>query len=171
MPATESAQTGLASTTRSEFAELVQQHHRDLLRLAYGMCGDRTLAEDAVQATWEKAWRGLPTLREPTRLRNWLLTIAANEVRRQLRRQRLRRVLEPLGRVDAPEASLPDAPHYDLAVALKTLGVRDRQLLSLKYGVGLTSEEIGTQLGISASGVRVRLQRVLVHLRQEVSRD
>jgi RNA polymerase sigma factor (sigma-70 family) len=161
--------TELASGAREEFAGLVELHHADLMRLTYGMCGDRDLADDAVQAAWQMAWRALPTLRDPERVRNWLITIAANEVRRQLRRRRLRTLLEPMWRSQSYEAQTTDPQHLDLASALRRLSERDRRLLAMRYAIGLNSEEIGGQLGLSPSGVRVRLQRLLIRLREELS--
>ena len=39
------------------FTELVERHHRDLQRVAYVICRDPALAEDAAQAAWTIAWR------------------------------------------------------------------------------------------------------------------
>ena len=39
------------------FTELVARHHPDLLRVAYVICRDAALAEDAAQAAWAIAWR------------------------------------------------------------------------------------------------------------------
>lgn len=47
------------------FARLVQAHHADLARVAYIICGDPDLGEEAAQAAWAIAWRKLATLREP----------------------------------------------------------------------------------------------------------
>ncbi|HSM38592.1 MAG TPA: sigma factor-like helix-turn-helix DNA-binding protein, partial [Candidatus Limnocylindrales bacterium] len=92
----------------------------------------------------------------------------ANQVRRSLRRRRLRDVLHGQLR-PLPDQGEVDPRHVDLATALRRLQLRDRQLVALRYGLGLTSEEIGEQLGLSASGARVRLRRVLARLRKELS--
>lgn len=150
-----------------EFAQLVERYQPALMRLAYGMAGDRLVAEDAVQGCWHAAWRSRDQI-DPARMRGWLFTVTANEVRRQLRRQRLRNVLR--GRLrPPPPAGEADPRHVDLATAVQRLGLRDRQLIALRYGLGLTSQEIGAQLGLSPSGTRVRLQRVLARLRTELS--
>ncbi len=153
-----------------EFEQLVGRYHVDLMRLALVMCGDRALAEDAVQACWQAAWRSRGQIRDPSRIGAWLRAVTANEVRRQLRRQRLRSLLH--GRLRPPEPIPPvDPRHLDLTRALATLDVQDRQLLALRFGLGLMSAEIGEQLGISASAARVRLHRVLARLRAELGDD
>ena len=44
----------------------------------------------------------------------------------------------------------------------------DRTLLGLRYVAGFDATEIGVAMGMSASGVRTRLSRVLDRLRTEV---
>ena len=40
------------------FARIVAAHHDDMARVAYVMCGDVDLAQEAVQSAWTKAWTG-----------------------------------------------------------------------------------------------------------------
>ena len=57
----------------------------------------------------------------------------------------------------------------DLGRAYGQLASRDRQILGLRFGIGLTSEEISPLVGLSASGVRVRTARLLSRLKKELS--
>jgi RNA polymerase sigma-70 factor (ECF subfamily) len=154
---------------QAAFVRLVETHQGDLFRLAYVICGDREQAADVAQSAWQAAWDQLDDLRDPSAVRSWLLTITANQARRQLRRSRLRRLLEPRAAATINRHQADLNVDLDLAAALARLAPRDRQLVALRYLVGLTSEEIGPQVGLSASGVRVRLARVLRRLREELS--
>lgn len=156
------------------FARIVAAYHGDMLRVAYGICGDRDLAQDAVQAAWLVAWRKLSTLRDADRLRPWLVAVAANEARHVVRRQRA--VVEidldherhdPQG----PDADDPpgDIRRVDLVNAVQRLKPDERSLLALRYGADLDSSEIGPLLGLSASGVRARLARLMGRLRKELA--
>lgn len=153
------------------FARIVAAHHEDMARIAYFVAGDLDVAADAEQAAWAIAWRRLGTLRDPARLKAWLMSVAANEARQIMRSQRRRTVRELV--IDGP-ASSPDPDRsalMDLANALGDLDYRDRTLIGLRYIAELDSEAIGRELGLSASGVRVRLHRLLGRLRMELGDD
>jgi len=125
-----------------------------------------------VQAAWPLAWRRLGSLRDPERLRPWLVSIAANEARQLLRRERRRRVVEIRVGDSAITTTADDrAGLADLSVALGRLAPDDRALLALRYVADLSSDEIGRALGMSASGARSRLERLLARLRTELRDD
>ena len=161
------------------FARIVAAHHDDMTRVCFVVCGDADLAHEAVQAAWPHAWQKMTTIRDPQRLRPWLISIAVNETK-QLVRKRGRRMLreiaidaETSGDVAAPARSDPAsrAAEMDLANALAGLGEADRVIVGLRYAAGLTSAEIATIVGMSAGGVRARLARLLDRLRKELDDD
>jgi len=156
------------------FTRLVETFHADMARLAYFVCGgNRELAEDAVQSAWAIAWSRLGTLRDAERIRAWLLSVTANEARQLQRRQRqmvavrLEFAEERLAGPD-PYAS---ASALDMAKVLARLKPEERTLVGLRYSAGLDSAEIGAVLGMSASGVRSRLDRLLDRLRAELEHE
>ncbi len=162
------------SGDEAAFARIVRAHHLDMARVAYLVSGDSDVADEAVAAAWPIVWRKLGSLREPDRLRPWLMSVAANEARQLVRRHRRRTVVEiPVqdsmigGGVD-PALRAGD---LDLVNALARLSADDRALLSLRYVAGLNSTELARATGRSASGTRVRLMRLLDRLRSELSDD
>ena len=77
------------------FARIVDAHHADMSSVCFVVTGgDAELTEEAVQSAWPIAWRKLDTIRDPERLRPWLISIAVNEARQLARRRRRGRVLE-----------------------------------------------------------------------------
>jgi RNA polymerase sigma-70 factor, ECF subfamily len=148
------------------FELVVRQYERALIRMAYAMTGDIALAEDAVQSCWQSLWESRGRLRDPDALGGWLFTVTGNNVRRAMRRRRL---LTLLGQRPAPgTVDGPSVGHLDLAAALDRLTLPDRQLLALRYDLGLDSPAIGRILGLSASGVRARQMRLMGRLRKEL---
>jgi len=151
------------------FTRIVATYHADLLRIARVVCGDIDLASEAAQSAWIVAWRRLGSLREPARLRPWLMAIAANEARQLVRSDARRRVREIV--VRDPAATPADfgvAVRVDLANALGSLDPRDRALVGMRYLAGLESPEIAREFGMTAVGVRSRLSRALDRLRKEL---
>lgn len=151
-------------------ARIVGAHHDDMARVAYVICGDQDMAQDAVQSAWPIAWRKLGTLKDPASLRPWLMAIAANAAR-QLIRSRRRYVVVPLDMEDMGTGTGDPAANpgvTDLGVALSRLTPEERALLALRHVAGFDATEIGHALGMSASGVRSRLARLLGRLREEL---
>ena len=167
---TVSADGGDAVTTdwSTAFADFVVAYHADLLRLAYGMVGDIDTAADVVQATWAAAWQHRFQLRDTSKARGWLLTITANQARKALRRFRVRRVFTFNERITGVAERAEVDGQLDLVAAIQRLPLRDRQILVLRYGLGESSGEIARQVGMSDSGVRVRVSRLLAALRKDL---
>ena len=164
---------GVRAGDDAAFTRLVAAYHEDLLRVAFVITGDVDMASDAAQLAWQTAWRKLANLREPDRVRSWLVAIAANEARQLTRRQRRRTVVEI---AVGPDSSSADDPagtisRLDLANALSHLTAQDRELIAMRYVIGLDSFEIAAARGRSASGTRARLARVLGQLRKELDRE
>jgi RNA polymerase sigma factor (sigma-70 family) len=161
------------------FARIVAANHDDMARVCFVICGDADLAQEAAHASWPLAWRKMTSIRDPQRLRPWLISIAVNETK-QLVRQRGRRMLREIaidgdGPAGMAAASRSDpgtrAAEMDLANALASLDEGDRILVGLRYAAGLTSDEIGRIVGMTGGGVRARLARLLDRLRRELDDD
>jgi RNA polymerase sigma-70 factor, ECF subfamily len=155
------------------FARIVAAHRAEMVRVAFVVCGDWDIAQDAAQAALWIAWRKLPALRDPARLRPWLMSVVVNEARAILRRKRRHPVIELTIATEGTGGGDPgdEIGQVDLANALHRLDPEDRALVALRYLADLDSGEIGTLTGRSASGVRTRLSRVLEHLRKELGDD
>ena len=143
-----------------------------MARVAFVVCGDVELTRDVVQTAWAIAWRRIGSLRDPAQVRPWLVAIAANEARQAVRRQRRAHVIDISRDLRDPRGDrLTRSSSMDLEVALHRLRPDDRSLLAMRYAAGLDSSEIASQLGLSASGVRSRLARVLDRIRLELTTD
>lgn len=152
-------------------AQIMAAHSGDMARICMVICGDPDVAHEAVQAAWAAAWRRLGSLRDPDRLRPWLMTIAANQARQMLRSARRRSGYEGSVTPQPPVDPGSRAELLDLAEALSHLEPDERRLLGLRFVGGLTSEEIAHELGGSASGVRGRVARIVKRLRTQLEHD
>jgi len=155
------------------FARIVGAYHLDLVRVAFVICGDEGLAEDAAQAAWWIAWRKLPSLRDHDHPKPWLVAVAANEARKLVGREHRHGIVELRIAADPSLGADPAGgiDHVDLANALGHLKPEDRALIAMRYAADLDSSELASVLGISPSGVRTRLSRVIDRLRKELGDD
>ncbi len=154
------------------FARIVDAYHEDMRRVCVVMTRDESIAQDAVQSAWSIAWRKLGTLKDPTRLRAWLVSVAVNQARDMLRKRRHtpETALDPsTARVTGGVDPATGIESLDLLTALDHLDPEDRALLAMRYVAGFDATEIGAAIGLSPSGTRTRLARVLARLRQELA--
>jgi RNA polymerase sigma-70 factor (ECF subfamily) len=153
------------------FARIVAAHHAELVRIGHMVARDRTIAEEAAQTTWSIAWRKLGTVRQADRLRPWLITVAVNEARKLLKKRSLRTRIEFIGEPPERSGGIDPAtgiPYLDLQAALERLEPDDRALLALRYVAGFDASELAAAIGLSASGTRTRLERLLKRLREDL---
>jgi len=142
-------------------------------RIFHYLCyrvGAAQLAEDLTSETFERAWRKRHRYRrEAGELSSWLFGIArrvaAENARRTRRELRLGEELSQ-PRPNSPEEAAEKASDFErLAKMLTQLPVRERELIALKYGGGLTNRVIAKTTGLSESNVGTILHRVVGRLR------
>jgi RNA polymerase sigma-70 factor (ECF subfamily) len=140
----------------------------DLLRFAYWLARDRSVAEDVVQETLIRAWKSRAELKDAAAVRPWLLTIVRREYARLFERKRL-----PTVDVDDAEiqgdpalASEGDAGIDDLRRAILQLPDEYREPLVMQVLGGLTTQEIAGELGLTQAAVLTRLFRARNKLRE-----
>jgi RNA polymerase sigma-70 factor (ECF subfamily) len=154
------------------FRRIIAENHDDMRRVATHVTGDRGLAEEATQAAWLIAWKRLGNVRDEAHLRPWLVSVAANEAKRILRKRRRRAEVEVAIDLTGEPGGMDPATgisSMDLNTALDRLDPDDRALLAMRYVAGFDSNELAVALGISPSGTRNRLERLLARLRQELA--
>ncbi len=164
--------TSAAAGDEVAFARIVAAYHEDMRRVCVFVARDEAIAADAVQAAWTNAWRKLGSVREPERLRPWLVSVAANEAKKLLKKRRRRAEVEVTADVTSmaggqDPASTIDA--IDALAAMDRLDPEDRALLAMRYAAGFDATELSVAIGLSPSGTRTRLERLLTRLRQELS--
>lgn len=76
------------SGSREAFARIVEQYQSLICSIAYSATGSLCQSEDVAQETFVIAWRELPRLREPQKLRSWLCSIARSVISKVSRQQR-----------------------------------------------------------------------------------
>ena len=155
------------------FSQLVAEHHASMARVAFVVCGDDETTSDSVQSAWAIAWRRIGSLRDPSKVRAWLVASAANEARQAVRRRRRVTIVDLSEDLVGTDATDTDSwlELVDLQRVLRGLKPDERALLAMRFAAGLESAEIAEQLRMSASGVRSRVARLLDRLRIDLALD
>jgi RNA polymerase sigma-70 factor (ECF subfamily) len=158
------------------FNDLVLEFQGLVFNLCLRMLGGRQAAEDAAQETFIAAWRNLGSLRGEA-FRPWLLRIAANHCRDELRRRGRRPsssldlaleegVPEPFDPAPAPETSALDSElRRHITRALEELPEEQRLAIVLCDIEGLDYTEIAAVMKTSLGTVKSRIARGRARLR------
>lgn len=154
-----------------DFAHLVRKYQARVLRLCASLMSDSTLAEDAAQDIFLKAYSALSRFRGDASFSTWLYRIAANHCKDLLRKrsrektQSWEALVEEQGErieqlLTEPSNPIEAAAHAELAnKVLSFLPADYRAILSLREAEGLSYEEIAEVLGCSVNAVKSRLRR------------
>ena len=146
---------------------LVAQYQTSVLRMCWFCLYDKTQAEDAVQETFLKVWRGLDSFRGEAEEKTWIMRIAMHTCY-DMNRSGWFRVFNRRVTPDMlPEAAAPFQEEDDaLTCAVAALPMKLREVILLHYYQGMKVNDIASALGISQSSVSGRLKRGRERLRE-----
>lgn len=135
--------------------EALKRYADPIYRTCLVMLGNPADAEDAVQETMMKYLQKAPRFETARHERAWLLKVAANVCRDQLRFRGKFVQLDPavLEKVSREEADT------HILEALMAVPERFRLVLTLHYVEGYTTAEIAKMIGRTPSAVKMRLQK------------
>jgi RNA polymerase sigma-70 factor (ECF subfamily) len=155
------------------FRALVEPHRRMLEIHCYRMLGSRHDAEDLVQETLLRAWRGLDRFERRATVTTWLYRIATNACLDEIERRPRR--AEPVAVEPYPDALVAEAaaPIADpaaryalregmelaLLTAIQRLPGRQRAVLILRDVLGWTGPEVADLLDTTVAAANAALQR------------
>jgi RNA polymerase sigma-70 factor, ECF subfamily len=179
----------------NEFIRDTEPFRRELLAHCYRMLGSAHDAEDVVQETYLRAWRGYQDFESRSSVRTWLYRIATNACLTALA-HRSRRVLpsglgapeddphaEPemapevawlqaipdawVSAVDDPAALVASRESLRLALvaSLQHLPAQQRAVLLLRDVLAFSAAEVATMLDVSVTSVKSALQRARTRMK------
>ena len=154
------------------FAVLVERHALRVVACCSRLVNDAELGRELAQDTWVLVWQAREKYRADGGFLPWLVTVARNHCRNELRR----RARAP--RDDASEAPADLSPgtgpldallveerRKEVRNALFELAVPLREALLLRFGDGLRYDEMSSVAGTGESTLRSRVHHGLKALR------
>lgn len=180
------------------FALLLRRHHKAVVRAIGAFVRRDAVVEELAQEAWLAVVRGLPGFEGRGSLRSWIVRIAVNTAKARNPRE-VREVpasslgdeddatptVDParfhadgrwVGHWSAPPTPWPDeqvhAAETRAAVerAIAELPAAQRQVFTLRDGLGLDADETCALVGVSAANQRVLLHRARARIRAILER-
>ena len=154
------------------YSGLVQLTQKMTYALSLAVLRDPSMAEDAAQDAYLRAFRRLRELEEPAAFITWLrrivITVASNM--RRARRLTLLRLddIPDVPVLDEAETSWSDLQRQRLARALLTLTNEERRLCDRRYHGRWSTARLAREAGVDERAMRKRLQRTRDKLRKEI---
>ena len=160
-------------------ADLFRQHHVELVRLAVLLVQDQPTAEDTVQDVFLRLQAKRGAIGRDGEELAYVRACVLNGCRSVLRRRLIAR------RIGASGPSQPDLvatesaeaqvirshEHREMLAALAALPARRREVLVLRYFLGLSESEIADTLGISSGSVKSAAARGLATLAKALTEE
>jgi RNA polymerase sigma-70 factor (ECF subfamily) len=161
------------------FEELVRKHGRRVYRSLVGILGSPEEAEDALQDAFLKAFQHLPNFEARSRFSTWLVRIAINTGLQRLRSRKEVDSLDEENEEFRPrniQAWTESPEEFYSREELRRLVEKEVMKLPLKYRVALmlrdleelSTEEAAAALGLSVPGLKARILRGRLMLRESM---
>jgi RNA polymerase sigma-70 factor (ECF subfamily) len=153
------------------------KHSPMVFRFLHRALGPRGEVEDLTQEVFLRVFANARKLREPAALRSFVFSVAIRTLKWELRRRRVRRILQISELYDVPEpwVSAVDAESRQALrrfyAILDRLSVEERTAFALRHLEGEKLEDIAAALGVSLATVKRRLERASGIVSRAVARD
>ncbi|MBI3653819.1 MAG: sigma-70 family RNA polymerase sigma factor [Acidobacteria bacterium] len=160
------------------FRLIFDRYIRPVISFIYDMTGQRDLAEELAQETFVRAYRGIQSLKDETKLSTWLFGIAKNVAREALRsrlRENHKVEMENDSVMELSDTELlPDGRLLNKELnrviheALATLDQDRRAVFTLKVFHQRSYEEIAAITGFSIPKLKTDLHRARAEMRRRI---
>jgi RNA polymerase sigma-70 factor (ECF subfamily) len=149
-----------------------------VVNMLYSILGNYEDAQDVVQETFLKCWRGRERLEEVQNLRGWILRVGVNAAK-DLKRNAWRRRARPL--IHATQAVSDGQSPYAMAadredqcrlqVALSDLRPEEQEVYLMRMNGCLTYEEIAERRRSSVGTVKTQMRAAIAKLRRVLGQE
>ena len=153
------------SSREAALIRLMRLYEKEVLKVCCIYLQDLSLAEDAAQETFFKAFRAMDKFRGESSEKTWLMRIAINTCKDIRRGAWFRHTDRSVSLEKLPEPAVsPQADSILITLEVMRLPAREREAVLLRYFQNMTLAEVAQVLGISATAVAKRLKKAHEHL-------
>ncbi len=155
----------------SALAEIYDHHVTDIYHYIYSRVGNQADAEDLTAQTFMSVVEALPSYRPRGKFIAWIFQIARNKVMDYFREQKKTPMEIPVdfpSQMDTVNEIITRESYERLADVIQMLGVKERELIRLRFAAQLSLGEIGALVGRSEDTVRKSMKRLLQKLNRQM---
>ena len=151
---------GPGNRPEERISQMIKTYEKDLLRLCRVYLKEESLAEDAMQETFIKAYKNLHTFRGDSSDKTWLFRIAIN-VCRDMQRTSWFRNIGRMVSLDSVQIQQPQKSEISHALMdeIMRLPKKYREVILLYYYEDMKQNEIAEILGVSVTTVCRRIEK------------
>ena len=151
---------GPGNRPEERISQMIKTYEKDLLRLCRVYLKEESLAEDAMQETFIKAYKNLHTFRGDSSDKTWLFRIAIN-VCRDMQRTSWFRNISRMVSLDSVQIQQPLKSEISHALMdeIMRLPKKYREVILLYYYEDMKQNEIAEILGVSVTTVCRRIEK------------
>lgn len=151
---------GPGNRPEERISQMIKTYEKDLLRLCRVYLKEESLAEDAMQETFIKAYKNLHTFRGDSSDKTWLFRIAIN-VCRDMQRTSWFRNISRMVSLDSIQIQQPQESEISHALMdeIMRLPKKYREVILLYYYEDMKQNEIAEILGVSVTTVCRRIEK------------
>lgn len=152
-------------------------HAPKVFRIVARVLGPGADAEDVTQEVFVRVFSRVSGLRDPDALGSFVFSVTVRLLKWELRRRRVRRILQLADTADLPEQAVAPADSEArealgrLYAILDTLSADDRTAFVLRHMEGMSLPEIAEATGSSLATVKRRLSRATERVSSKVEED
>jgi RNA polymerase sigma-70 factor (sigma-E family) len=163
--------TALRSSGGADFEEWLAAREGALQRTAHLLTGDVHAAQDLVQNTLAKLYRGWDRIREVDNLDAYARRALVNEYRTAWRRpvRRAEHLVEAVPEHPAPQSPTYDGSREAVWRFVCSLPPKQRTVVVLRFYEQLTESEIADLMGITVGTVKSQSSRAIAALRARLA--
>jgi len=149
------------------FAQLVREHKSTIYTVCYMFSHDEEEVNDLFQETLINMWKGIDSFREESKISTWIYRVALNTCLLQERKKKkeVKKVPLTMNVNFFHDEDTHSTQVRQLHQRIGKLGLVDRGLVMM-WLEGMSYDEIGAVMGISAKNVGVKLFRIKEQLKR-----
>ncbi|MCP4681790.1 MAG: RNA polymerase sigma factor [Desulfobacterales bacterium] len=167
--------------SETAFAQLVDLFHGDIFRMIYSRIRSHMDTEDLTQDVFVLAYKNILKLKDISRFKSWLFSIAMNKVRDFYRKKRIQTLFGTSA--EYQEAPLSEEKPYEdpsilddlmreefwkrIKILLDKLSRREQEVFLLRFTDQLSIKEISQVLKKNESTVKTHLYRAINKFKKE----